>query len=365
MKKAVFLRKIFLLHSYTGLIIGIFLLALGVSGSFLVFRRDLDSKIYEVSNKVAIRPTKISLDSMYRIILHAYPKIDGISLRNFDYDPSAAYQFTLYRNDGNINTYDLYLLAMDPYTGKIIREGWYRNPSTGIIHWILQFHFSFHWGVPGLLLTDLIAILLFISVTTGLIVYRKKIWPVLSFRVKINKNSSRGFYSSLHRIVGVWALLFNLIIGFTGFWLNKFAFDPTIWKEKSIASIQNIVITHNIDSMVNHALSVQLMTDIHIGIPTRKNKHLIVDGKIGQQPSIIGNELNQIVTNVTTGEIIKQNNYHTAPVSDYVESMIFPLHVGSYGGDFIRWLYVIFGLTPGLLSITGFYLWKQKNKQHK
>ena len=365
MKKGVVMRKFFQLHSYTGLIIGIFLLAMGISGSLLVFRKDLDRKIYETENKVTILPSKISLDSMYRIIVHAYPKIDGISLRNFDQVPSAAYQFTLYRNDGNINTYDLYLLVMDPYTGKIIREGWYRNPSTGIMHWILQFHFSFHWGVPGLLLTDLIAILLFISVTTGLIVYRKKIWSVLTFRMKLNRNSPRGFYSSLHRLVGVWALLFNIIIAFTGFWLNKFAFDPKLWKEKSVASIQNIVITHNIDSMVNQALSVQQMTDIHIGIPTRKNKNLIVDGKLDHQPTIIGNELNQIITNVSTGEIIKKNNYETAPLSDYLESMIFPFHVGSYGGNLIRWLYVIFGLTPGFLSITGFYLWKQKNKQHK
>ena len=106
------------------------------------------------------------------------------------------------------------------------------------------------------------------------------------------------------------------------------------------------------------------MTDIHIGIPTRNNKKLIVDGKIDHQPTILGNELNQIVTNVSTGEIVEEHNYKSAAFSDYVESIIFPLHVGSYGGNFIRWLYVFLGLTPGLLSITGFYLWKQKNKKH-
>ena len=43
--------------------------------------------------------------------------------------------------------------------------------------------------------------------------------------------------------------------------------------------------------------------------------------------------------------------------------MSIPLHFGNYGGPIIKILYFILGLTPGLLSITGFILWTRKKKK--
>lgn len=37
-----------------------------------------------------------------------------------------------------------------------------------------------------------------------------------------------------------------------------------------------------------------------------------------------------------------------------------PLHFGDFGGLTLKWLYFFLGLTPALLSITGTWLWIER-----
>jgi uncharacterized iron-regulated membrane protein len=356
------MKKIFIIHSYAGLITGIFLLLIGLTGSLLVFREEIDKKIYPSANYVKVGSSQISLDSMYRIIVHRYPKLDGIGITGIPEQPNESYEFRLYQNDGNIHTYDLYLVNIDPYTGQIVREGWYRNIAVGFMHWILQVHFSFQWGVPGLLLTAILALSMILSIVTGMIIYRKYIWSVISFKVRINTKNRYTFFSTTHRIIGVWALFFNLVIFFTGFWLNKFAFDPDIWKAKSIAAKQNTIIDKNIDTLINQTIQIQPMHHLYVAVPTRPHKKLIVYGEIVGQSSFFGKELNKVVTDVQSGKIVEMNNAKNASFTDRMESLVFPLHAGTFGGIYVKILYVLIGLTPGFLSLTGFLLWYRKSR---
>jgi uncharacterized iron-regulated membrane protein len=38
-----------------------------------------------------------------------------------------------------------------------------------------------------------------------------------------------------------------------------------------------------------------------------------------------------------------------------------PLHFGNWGGMVVKVLYFLFGLTPALLSITGFVIWMRQS----
>jgi uncharacterized iron-regulated membrane protein len=67
-------RTLFKIHSYTGLITGIALLLIGISGSILVFSRELDRIIYSNIQQVEIAGSRISLDSGYAIMLAKFLK---------------------------------------------------------------------------------------------------------------------------------------------------------------------------------------------------------------------------------------------------------------------------------------------------
>ncbi|ASZ13808.1 PepSY domain-containing protein [Chitinophaga pendula] len=355
-------RWFFTIHSITGLATGLLLLLLGISGSILVFMPEIDH--YANRERLAITAAphqqRLPLDSLYRIITSRHTQLEGIAWTNPGEKDLAA-EFRLYGNDGNVHTYDLGLTSINPYTGRVIREGSYRELATGLVYWIYQFHFCFQWGMPGILLTALMGIAMLVSCMTGIIIYRKHCWQVFTFRVKLSRKNWRTFSSGLHRIVGVWSLLPNMILFFTGFWMNLFGFDAATWQRKQVAAPAPQVLHQSLD--VLYARSLQAIPGLHpvsVYLPVQPGKPFRVSGSLPGQPRIFAKAGNTVTTDVMTGRIKNISRLEERSWGQLLEGMVHPLHTGNYGDTLIKLLYVFFGLLPGLLSITGGLLWYRK-----
>jgi uncharacterized iron-regulated membrane protein len=352
-----FKRLLFSIHSWFGLITGVFLLLLGLSGSVLVFQEELDELIYHKTLTVKPEAKALPIDSLYKIITNKYPNLDGIAWINPTAEKDQSYHFRLYLNDARLESYDLGAININQYTGEILRSGRSDDLEVGWIVWIFQFHFSFHLGMPGAALTAIFGLTMLISMMTGFIVYRKFIWKVLTFKVKMKTNNWRMLSSDLHRVVGVWSLLLNVIVFFTGFWMNLFAFESETWKKETIPTPNNILVKASLDKM--YAESLLKMPDLvpsYVYLPTQPEKKFSVRGNLkDQNPMFAGGNVVSFDTN--TGEFLSTGRFDDLAFWDKVEALFFPLHVGNYGGIPVKILYVILGLTPGLLSITGFLLW--------
>jgi uncharacterized iron-regulated membrane protein len=358
-------RQLFRIHSWLGLINGFFLILLGLTGSALVFRKEIDDWANKELLTVQYRQKKLPLDYFYKDIAKRYSAIDGIAWMNPDDDPNKAYNFRLYLNDARITSYDLGLITYDPFTGKILREGELQNLTPSAIEWIYQYHFSIQVGVPGAAFVALLGICMIISIITGLVIYKKHLIQVLTFRIKINRKSWRTITSDLHRIVGVWALLFNIIIAFTGFWLNLFAFEPKAWANEMIPTKPNTLARQSLDSLYQEALSqMPDLTPQYVYLPTQANKKFFVRGAVRGEATIwAGN--NSIYFDPQTGNLASINRIAKENLWNRIEATFYSLHIGTYGGLTIKVIYVIIGLTPGFLSITGFLLWLRRRKRHK
>lgn len=356
-------RNIYSVHKWFGLATGIFLLLLGVSGSILVFKDELEHFLDHTSTKVVPTGKPLSLDSLYQVIVKEYPRLDGASWINPVAAPDESYKFRLYLNDAKLMTYDLGGLNINQYTGKIIRTGRSDTFVTGLMDWLFQFHFSFHLGMPGAALTAIMGICMLISIITGLIVYRKFIWKVLTFKVQIKTKNWRTISSDLHRIVGVWALLFNIVVFFTGFWMNLFAFETDKWAvEKELAS-PNTLAKASIDKMYQEArLKMPDLVPNYVYFPTQAEKKFNVRGNIAGQNALFAGG-NFVKFDAQTGAFSSMGRFEEMAFWDKVEALFYPLHVGNYGGILLKILYVILGLSPALLSITGFLLWWRKVKK--
>lgn len=358
-------RQIFKIHSWLGLINGFFLILLGLSGSALVFKEEIDNWANKELLTVDVKKQLLPLDYFYTDITRRYPAIDGIAWMNPDDGTNKAYNFRLYLNDARITSYDLGLITYDPYTGKVLREGELDDLEPSVIEWIYQYHFSLQLGVPGAAYVALLGICILISIITGIIIYRKYIVKVLTFRLKINRKSWRTVTSDLHRIVGVWSLLFNAIIAFTGFWLNIFAFDGDVWAKEVIPTKPNTMARYSLDSLYKQAIvqMPDLLPD-YVYLPTQPGKKFIVRGLVKGEAHIwAGN--NSVQFNALTGKLIGTYRIASKPLWNKMEATFYSLHIGSYGGLPIKIIYVIIGLTPGLLSITGFMLWLRRGKKNK
>jgi uncharacterized iron-regulated membrane protein len=360
MKNTRIKRSLFRLHSWLGLGSGIFLMLLGLSGSILVFRTELDhffnKEILHVVPQEGGLP-RGGLARCYSVITDKYPNLDGIAWLNPDAKPDEAYDFRIYYNDTRLLTYDLALISFDPYTGAILREGPASKFTPSFIEWLFQFHFSFQLGIPGAALTAIFGITMLLSLITGAIVYKKMIWKVLTFRIKINRKNWRTITSDLHRIVGVWSLLLNAVIFFTGFWMNMFAFKPKTWQNELVPTYPNTVIAIPPDQMFRQALDVApYLEPTYVYLPTQPARKFEVRGYEKNQWKLWGAG-NSVRMDQQTGDILQVNRLADKPLGERIEATFLPLHIGNFGGIPVKVIYVIIGLSPGLLAITGFMLW--------
>jgi uncharacterized iron-regulated membrane protein len=353
----------FSLHSWLGLLSGVFFLLLGLSGSALVFYKEIDQSVN--SDLLHVEPVgkPLPLDQIYRQIGHDHPNLAKIAWLNPDAGRDRAYEFRLYQNDGKISTYDLGMISLNQYSGKVLREGNLKDLSTGLMHWICQFHWCFQLGLPGLLLATFFGLTMILSTATGIIIYRKYVFKVLTFKVKMQWKNWRTVSSGLHRIVGVWALVFNLIIFFTGFWMNKFSLDPGYWKKQTVSTPMNTLSAKSMDHLL--LMAKEKMPDLivkKVYLPTQPGKDFQVSGIIKGQPAIFENG-NSISFDSTTGEMVSMERLIEKGNWAKVEATFFPLHTGNFDGIAVKLLYVIVGILPGLLSITGALLWWRKARK--
>ena len=358
-----FKRKLFTIHSWFGLITGFFLLLLGLSGSLLVFLDELDEAIYRKILTVEPHTAPLPLDSLYKIITRQYPHLNGVAWTNPGAGQDQSYQFRLYGNDGRLISYDLGAINLNPYTGEILRQGRSDDLEVGWMQWIFQFHFSFHLGMPGEALAAVLGLTMLISIATGTFVYRKFFWKTLLFRTKINRKNWRTISSDLHRMAGVWSLALNVVIFFTGFWMNLFAFKKDIWAKEMRPTPANTVFAQSFDTLLLKAR--QTMPDLqpdYVYLPTQPARKFSVRGALkNESPLFISG--NAIHFDAQTGKMTSLYRYADLPFGKKMEALAYPLHIGNFGGIGLKILYIIVGLTPGVLSITGFILWRRLKKK--
>ncbi|MCP9770659.1 PepSY domain-containing protein [Lacihabitans sp. LS3-19] len=365
MRKNKLLRLTYSLHKWTGLITGFFLLIYGLSGSLLVYKDALEEYFYQKPIEVEAGSKPLPLDSLYHIITQKYPAIDGLAWVNPDAVKKLPYHFRLYLNDARLISYDLGALTINQFTGEILSHGRGDDLEVGWIEWIYQLHFSLHLGIPGAALTAIFGLTMLISIITGFLVYRKYIVKVLSFKIKLKGKNWRIMSSEWHRIIGVWSLVFNAIIFFTGFWMNLFAFEKESWERETIPTTTNTLAKASFDKMLKETYQINPNFEPqYIYFPTQENKKFNLRGKLkGQNEMFAGG--NAIRFDAQTGKLVSISTFETLRFSEKLEAFVFPLHVGNFGGHFLKIFYIIIGLTPGFLAITGFLLWWRRKSKRK
>ena len=345
------------IHGWLGMVTGIFLLMMGLSGSMIVFLKETDHSLNAELLHVKQQGEKLSLDVLYRQTAKDHPNLTRIAWLNPNAAANEAYEFRLYQNDGKISTYDLGMVNLNPYTGKVLRQGNLTSLSPGLMHWMYQFHWSFQLGLPGLLLATVFGLTMLLSILSGFTIYRKYIWRVLTFRTAISFKNWRTISSGLHRSVGVWALVFNVLIFFTGFWMNKFSMDKHYWRKQTVANEPSVLSTQSIDSML--LIAKKEMPDLiisNISFPTQPGKDFSIRGTVQGQSAFFENG-NSVSVDPVTGKVTEVERLAEKSFLEKAEATFMPLHTGTFGGIATRVLYVIVGLLPGLLSVTGALLW--------
>ena len=345
-------RKIFAIHSILGLITGTLLLVISLSGSILVFSDEIDRYLNPPLLKVAVETKKVSLDSIYKDAKLLFPN-HYIRFRQLPQQPDRSIELSVEKGDVWVFAY------FDPYTGKYLGN---RNVRTYFMGWLLGLHYGLLAGKAGEFIVGTLSIALILSLITGTYVYRKHLIDVLTFKVKISFKNFRQASSSLHRIVGVWSLLFNLLFAITGFWMLRYVFLPETYRAALPVQKTAYPITLSLDSL---KLSIEKDKNFRVTsmfLPQAKGDNIIVSGSVTGQNAIYTDYVNTIEINRKTGKEVKRSYINDQLAWDKWELIVFPLHSGLYGNFLVKVIYCLAGISPALLSISGFFLWLKRKK---
>ena len=351
---------LFFIHSFAGLFSGLFILLLSISGAVLVFHEELDGFQKPIVGIEKTTRDVLQLDSCYKIIKVHYPGAQ-ISHAEIAYSTDKAFCFFIYDSSYDAGKRPMQVF-IHPASGSILASrGGSEDVKHNIMSWLSAFHNSFHQGKKGEWLLGFFAFIFLISIITGIILYRKNIVAVLLCRKIIFKRSN------LHQVAGTWALIFNLMIGITGFWMQRYVFKKEFYQLSDYTPVLKASppLLYNFDSAYQRIKEqFPAFTGHVVYFAQNKKGKTALYGSNSTNSFIHSKKQADVIFLDSAGAIANTRFINEIAAADRYDIINSQIHMGKYGGLPVKIIYCIGGMVSGLLSITGFLLWfkRRKNK---
>ena len=367
MLSAVRARQLFAVHRWTGLLSGLVILFLSVTGAGLVFITEIDRFLNQdlmVTESVGpVVPPEAAIASA----LAAYPdlRVNRVDLLRFD---NSTYALWTRPVDGP-EPFDQ--VMVDPHTAEVLGT---RLRTASFAFVLRQLHLRFYaFGWQGRVVIGVFGLVLVLSTVTGLLIYTRFI-RALPHWWSIRRD--RGFQistSDWHKLVGIVALVFNLIIAVTGAVLGlenlaRFspavsrALHPTADRSQFPDPPETLDGALPVSEIVARARAgIPGFEPTYVSLPQVERSHYTIHGNLEGKIAMEG--ATSAGLHAHTGEMFYTLNATAARPVTKAYYWMDPLHFGNWGGVWSQILYVIFGLTTGFLSITGYILWFAKKRR--
>jgi uncharacterized iron-regulated membrane protein len=209
--QTLWLRKAFFqAHLWVGLGIGLYVVAISVSGSAIVYRRELSKRTSRKSVIVASSGHRMSVEELAQQAQRAYPTYELDNIREAPAGDEAD-EIVLERNHKRIER------LFDPYTGSDLGD-----PQSSIgrmVEWLADLHDNLLGGRTGRLVNGIGSCFVTLLSLTGAIIW----WPGgKNWRRSTTVNWEAQFPRlnwDLHSAIGFWCWLFVLVWGISGIYL--------------------------------------------------------------------------------------------------------------------------------------------------
>ncbi|MGL4621224.1 MAG: PepSY-associated TM helix domain-containing protein [Chroococcidiopsis sp.] len=360
------LRSIaFSLHRYIGLAVGLIIIIVGVTGSFLVFQKEFDQYLVQRQfGEITPQPQRVAIESVVNTVKAAYSDRPELKLASIDTLPhNPTYRVRLRTEEDK--TTDIYV---NSYTGKILGD---RNWDNTLIGIVFQLHYTLLAGDIGIKIVGIVAFLLLILTITGIFLWSGWRKLISGFKIKWQAHPKRVNYD-VHKVAGIVTVIFLGFTAFTGFCWNFYNYaEPAIYAltlspykpepvSQPIPGKSTIGITE-ILKIADVALPNAETT--YINFPTAPEAAFAIYKKRPQELNEYGDS--SVYLDQYSGKILKLIDGHNLPLAEKVLGSFTPLHYGTFWGLPSRILYVFVGLAPLILFVTGFVMWRYRYRGKK
>ncbi len=351
------------IHLYGGLALGGLLIVISVSGSALVFKDTLDCWLRPDLLQVDPADERVSLNRMMDAVRAAHPEAQP---RLLEMPADAEAPVTVWLAEDDTHVY------VDPYRGTVLGD---RGPEAGVMNTISSLHIDLLAGRTGGILVGGTGLLLVVLTITGLVLWWPRRLRALWAALRIAwRHGALRFNYDLHRAGGFYTAVFLLLTALTG---SAFVFYPTTQQIISTVTASEPwppsppVVESPADSSrtvarLDYETALQTALDRLPGaepsfvyVPQEPTAPITV--RLRTPPEWHPNGRSFAYLHPEGSEaVLRVDDAREAPGGAQLLQTFYPLHVGAVGGLLVKGLYVLFGLAPAVLSVTGTVIWYKR-----
>ncbi len=343
-------KRLWKIHSWLGLVCGLALLAIGLTGSVLVFHAEISNTLHpEVTLNSDFQPDakRLPLSRLTQTVDLKFPDfwIRGWLLRYGSEERDKAYVMQR-------GSTDWHILYVDPYTGDTAeRPLAYRETIYG---WLVELHYTFFADHIGMFIAGLFGIAFLALAVSG--VYLHKPFFKALFRLRWGA-SARIFFSDLHKAIGIATIPFNLVFGFTGTYWNLTHIAHELIEhagEEEIVASEYANYRQGLDALGSTAeQAIPGYALNYIYFATEEDPNFYLYGQSPGENPLRSPYGSSVWISAKTGETVHVSDLREAGLWKTIEDAFEPLHFGDFGGLFTKILWCLAGLSPAALSISG------------
>ncbi|MFT4113971.1 PepSY-associated TM helix domain-containing protein [Silvibacterium sp.] len=364
-------RALFQVHLWVGIVLTLYAILIGISGSALVFKDELARSIQPAVYRVTPGQVRVPLAPILQQIeaSRAGWKVGSLLSLN---KPDQAVAVLLHPA-GKAPTDNYRFVAVNPYTGAIVAD---QMRYAGVLGWLSSLHYDLLGGAQGRAINGWMAVGLLILCLTGLVLW----WPGIRRWTRAlllhRRHSWRRVNWDLHTVIGFWSCAALTVVTLTGiYFCFPKPFEATlqfILREHPPAvahiapSKPSVATVMDIDAAIAHANSM-LPANAPVGflsIPGGRGATYFAVGYYrGAMPY---SKLVSLAFDGRTGAVISDRDTTKADLGDRILQYTFAVHYGAFGGEgllgvVVKILWVLLGLVPAMLGVTGVLMyWNRK-----
>lgn len=356
-------RALFQVHLWLGMLTGLYVFVVCVSGAALVFRIDIQRAIHpQLFTPRASGPIADPVAIM-ESVTHAYP---AARLSGIDAPTTARPTYLAYATSG-----DRFLtLLLDPVSAEMLGE----LSDQSFVKTLQDLHFDLLAGRTGRIVNGVGSLILLTMCLTGLVIWwqGRGNWK-RGFTVDVRRQWKRVNWD-LHSAVGIWAVTLIAMWSLTGAY---FAFPAAFRAVVNRLSPITVVRPPQSGAPLSASLRPTWRALIaearrhapgqHVArvvVPFSEQAAFLVMFSPVQPTPAGGADLTSVYLDQYTGTVLTGHATTRRTIGDVILAWVAPLHVGNFAGNGVRAAWLILGLSPAVLFVTGFTMWWTRVVRH-
>lgn len=366
-------RALFQIHLWVGVVLAAYAIVIGLTGSVLVFSEEIEARLEPRLHRVTPGQATASLQTVWKKIEAEHPGHRVLSLELAE-DSDGSSQFFLAKKQGPLDRSAILNVYFNPHTGEILGE---HTTVQGPLGWARNLHYFLLAGETGVRVNGWMGLGLLVLCVTGVVIW----WPgILRWKRSLGVSWSNNWKRvnwDLHSSIGFWCSSALLIVSFTGVYFTFPVIVGGLTLVATHSDIKQTVALMQPPKALPHAKDA---ATISLDDVVLKGKSKLPQGaplsfvQLPSGPDAVFtaiqyrqgvapySQMASVDIDPYTGKILRYFDTAQYPLGMRIVQYYHSIHFGSFAGKgamgrVVQCLWVVLGLAPAVLAITGLLMY--------